>query len=319
MLEIRHLRYFLAVAEELHFGRAAKRLHISQPPLSKRISELERQLDVRLFHRLPTGVVLTDQGRAFLPYAQDALESVLKAESVLRRHSSERVGRIRIAFPPDTSAGLVATVSRGMWENGCDIEVLEASTAQQLDMLRTGAIDVGLVRHPYSAKQAVSSPALYKPLGVAVSRDHPIASRTTVDLADLAGQPLLIFPRDLAPDLHDSMLGACRKHGFVPQRIRYAARLVDALLVLEKSVMLTSAEATSLWPDVVWVPLTGEPLEWRTSVVVSDRPTGNDMLERTAALILEALVAQEGWRHLPSTPGLAPGAVEAPRPGAPTG
>jgi DNA-binding transcriptional LysR family regulator len=296
MLDVRHLRYFLAVAEELHFGRAAKRLHMSQPPLSKRISDLERQLDVQLFHRLPGGVVLTEQGRAFMPHAREALDAFIRAEAVLRRSSTDRSNRLRLALPPDTSAGVVATVTRGVWQDGCQIEVSEASTAQQIELLRAEAIDIGVLRNPYTAQDLQSSPPLCKPLGVAVSAEHPIASRKSVDLADLNGQSLLIFPRDLAPELHDLMLERCKAHGYVPHRIQYAARLVDAFLGLGESVMLTSAEAAASWPDVVWVPLAGSPLEWRTSVVMSRRRRANELLRRASALTLEALRHEEGWR-----------------------
>jgi DNA-binding transcriptional LysR family regulator len=296
MLDVRHLRYFLAVAEELHFGRAAKRLHMSQPPLSKRISDLERQWDVQLFHRLPGGVVLTEQGRAFMPHAREALDAFIRAETVLRRSSSDRLSRVRMAFPPDTSAGVVATVTRGVWQDGCQIEVSEASTAQQVELLRAETIDIGVLRHPYTAPDLQSSRPLCKPLGVAVSTEHPIASRGSVEVADLNGHPLLIFPRDLAPELHDLMLELCKAHGYVPHRIQYAARLVDAFLVLGQSVMLTSAEAAASWPNVVWVPLEGSPLEWRTSVVMSRRRRANELLQRVSALTLEALRHEEGWR-----------------------
>ncbi|MFE3280873.1 LysR family transcriptional regulator [Nocardia sp. NPDC059239] len=299
-MEIRHLRYFVAVAEDLHFGRAAARLHMSQPPLTKRIMDVERELGVRLFDRTNRRVTLTPEGLELLPKAQAALAAFDEASACLRGSARARARRVRVGFPPDTSTDFVATATEQLRKLGIHAELSEATTAEQRDRLLAGQLDVGVLRWPYESRGLSSTAPLSQPVGVLMATENPLASHSEIELADLAGHTLIYFPRSMAPGLYDETLANCRAHGFSPTNIEHGIRMVYSLLSVMPNAIALSVEHgfTSRWASgphskTTWVPIKGTPLKWRTSAVW--RTANRDPLTQTAAQVVAQALCSDGW------------------------
>ncbi|MDG4825923.1 LysR family transcriptional regulator [Asanoa sp. WMMD1127] len=272
----RQLRQFLVVAEELHFGRAAQRLRIAQPPLSQAIARLERELGVALFDRSRRQVALTGAGRLLTAEAPALLAAEERLRLVMRKAGDGEIGTLRAGVPPELPAATLQALLAGMAERapGLDVDLHELTSAEQLRMLAEARLDVGLVHHPVDLADGLrAGPVVGARLGVVLPRTSPLARLRELDLADLAGHDLAVFPRATAPEWYDAILDACRHHGFTPGRIRHA-RNPDFLLglVLGRQCVAFEPETTARRePRVAWRPLAGEGLERRTSAVWPDR------------------------------------------------
>ncbi|MEE2048870.1 LysR family transcriptional regulator, partial [Nocardiopsis tropica] len=165
---MRHLRYFTVLAEELHFGRAAARLHMAQPPLSQRIRDLERELGVRLFDRGRNQVRLTEAGALLLEHARPVLESTESALEAMRRIRPGESGILRAGIPPDTMPATLRTLVAELARNAPDVlvDLHELTTDEQLRALREGDLDVGVVSHPSDTTGLESGPVAPRGLGV---------------------------------------------------------------------------------------------------------------------------------------------------------
>ncbi|MFI9150616.1 LysR family transcriptional regulator [Streptomyces sp. NPDC053367] len=190
-LEVRQLRYFVAVAEELHFGRAAGRLGMAQPPLSRTIRELERQLGVALFERTTRQVRLTAAGEVLLRDARTALEAVTAAAHRAREAGSASP-RLRIALKADIDGGLLPQIldAYGTEDASLPAELVLGGFGEQSQALRDGLADVGLVLSPFDERGLDSEPLLTEPVLVALAAVDPLAARTRLCLDDLAGRKL---------------------------------------------------------------------------------------------------------------------------------
>ncbi|MFI2410502.1 LysR family transcriptional regulator [Streptomyces sp. NPDC018947] len=271
-MELRHLRYFAVLADELHFGRAAERLHMAQPPLSQRIRDLERELGVRLFDRTRHRVQLTEAGALLLEHVRPVLAGVDTAREAMRRIRPGEAGALRVGVPPDTGALALRTLTAGFARRAPDvlIDLHELTTDEQLARLREGELDAGVVRHPADTVGLESGPVARRELGVVLRADHPAAAGGgAVRLRDLDGTPLVIFPRAMAPRLYDHMLTLCRDEGFLPGSIRHARNpnFVHGLVLAGRGIHLNEAPATPLTEGLVWRPLETGALAWQTSVV----------------------------------------------------
>lgn len=257
---VRHLRYFTVVAEELHFGNAAIRLGMAQPPLSQRIKRLEEELGVRLFDRSARQVRLTEAGRALLGEAREIVARVDRLRE-LARHGHGPV--LKVGLPPDLGAAVIAGLVAGFRESNPDVGLAPAEiwTADQVTALAEGAIDVGVVRHPVTAPGLRFGQILAQPLGVLLAEDDPLARGGEVHLADLAGRELLMPPREGEPGLHAEVLAECRRHGYVPPRVHEGAGLG---LVL--AGMAVAFGPRGQQPGLAWRPLLGSPIICRVSV-----------------------------------------------------
>jgi len=302
-MEIRHLRYFVALAEALHFGRAARVLHISQPPLSRRIADLEEELGVRLFDRSRRQVELTHAGRTLLPRAKEAIDAFEAASRAVRASPPTRTRRLRLAVTPDTSRDVLLDTVDRLRARGVTVDVSEATTAEQHALLLGGELDVGVLRLPFEAAGLRISRVLQQTLGVLVDTQHPLAARDRIRLAELSPFPLVMFPRGMAPGLYDALLRTCRQHGCLPQRILHGVRMTAALLTAERAVAfatptLLANPAFSGYRELSWRPIEDEPLNWRTVAVcpVHDR----DPATREAmGLVLDLLQLHDRWVPVP--------------------
>lgn len=270
-MDVRHLRYFVVLSEELHFGRAAHRLHMAQPPLSQRIKELEREVGVELFHRRRSGVELSEAGALLLEHARDVLRSVERAEASMRTIRPAASGVLRAALPPDTQPDLLRDIDREFGSRGAGLRLSldELTTTEQCELVLAGDLDVGVVRHPVPGTAFEIGPIVRRPLGALLPTNHGALTGEALALRDLAGTGLIIFPRTMAPALYDSMLESCRVNGFVPREIVHARNplFTQGLVLAGKGVHFSEPPRGALPEGITWVPLAGEPLSWRTSAL----------------------------------------------------
>ncbi|TDD35148.1 LysR family transcriptional regulator [Actinomadura sp. KC06] len=275
-----HLRCFVIVAEELHFGHAAERLGMAQPPLSQRIQRLERELGVRLFDRSSRRVELTAPGRLLLDEARDILTRVERIYSVAERARRGEAGTVRAGVPSDLGGTIVAALIAAFRDRRPDLrlDLRETGTAEQVRALSDGALDAGVVRHPCDTRDLDLGPMLAQPLGVLLPTasspglTDPHDGPTTyppaeVHLADLRGFDLVVPPRGDAPGAHDDLLAACRRHGYAPAAVHEARHPQFALGLVLAGTAVALVPRTDDSAGVTWRPLVGEPLSWRTSCV----------------------------------------------------
>ena len=262
--ELRHLRYFVAVAEELNFTRAAARLHIAQPPLSQQIRQLEEELGARLFDRTKHEVRLTEAGRAALGEARQTLAQAERVAIAARRVSEGVSGRLRLGFPgsfPHTTLPEMLRAFRAKFP-GVQLNLQECSTEEQLELLAAGKIDVGFVRLPVEGapESLALKPILREPLILALPKKHTLARRAKVPVRALAGEPFILFPRHAAPGLYDQIEALCRRAGFKPLVAQEATQIqtIISLVSAGLGVAIVPRSMQTLHREqVVYRPLGG--------------------------------------------------------------
>ena len=227
-MELRHLRYFVAVAEELHFGRAATRLRIAQPPLSRQIRDLEREIGTPLFERTSRGVELTPAGTAFLPEARLTLSQAERAQRTALRAARGETGRLRVAFvDAATHSGILPSVLSffRMHLPSIGLSLFEMDAPQQAEALRDGRVDLGLLYSPPldADRWLHVEPVYTDPVILAVPTGHRLAGRARFTLADLAPESFALFNREVAPSIFDGIIARCRSAGFSPRIVQQAA------------------------------------------------------------------------------------------------
>lgn len=278
---IRHVECFVAVAEESHFGRAAARLGMAQPPLSQRVQRLERELGVRLFERTSRQVTITKAGTLLLDEARELLARSETLMATARRIRDGESGLLRAALPPDIAGETVAALLTDFQRHsaGVELELHELSTAQQLARFASRELDVGLIHHPCDVSGLELGPVLRRELGVLLPREAEVARLDEVPLSSLSGYGLILFPRAGAPALYDDVLTTCARNGYTPPAIRHGqgTSFVRGLVLSAKAVAFTPrdvrpADAAGPDGDLVWRPLADAPLAWRHSVAW---PQGN--------------------------------------------
>lgn len=224
-MELRHLRYFVMLAEELHFGRAAQRLAITQSPLSFNIRCLEEELGVRLFDRNNKRVKLTPAGSAFAPEAKRILEQAARASELARAIADGSVGRIEIGFTGSmVYRGASETVSAFCARYpAIEVTLRELSTAEQLEQLAHGLLDAAFVNAP-AVPEGLAGEALPPESFVCcLPLEHPLAHATSISLSSLSRENFVMFARDVAPANYDNVISICAEAGFLP-RTRFAVR-----------------------------------------------------------------------------------------------
>jgi len=273
-MELRTLRYFVTLAEELHFGRAARRLAITQPPLSLAIRALEQELGVQLFARTRRQVELTHAGAAFREEAAAILARADEARRLAQAADRGQVGRLVIGFMSASTYTLMPPVLRDFAAGHprVRLDLRELTLPQQFAALRRGDIDVGFVRPPVADAELDSEVLLEEPLLVVLPGGHPLAAQQRIALAQLAGEPFVMFQRAPGLVLHDLVLGWCLQQGMAPRVVQEASQThaVVGLVSAGIGVALVPASARDMRPrDVEFRPLrarspkVGTALAWR--------------------------------------------------------
>ncbi|ODP30934.1 LysR family transcriptional regulator [Pandoraea sp. ISTKB] len=274
-IDVRLLRYFIAVAEAGHMTRAAERLGIGQPPLSQQIRVLETQLGVTLFERLPRGMALTDAGQAFLADAYEVVRKLDQAVDDVRRVAAGVKGRLSVGFT--SSAALhpfVPTVIRAFRSDAPSVSLMldEASTGELLDGLRDGHIDVAFIRQPQGNTGEVTVlQVLEEPMVLAVPSAHPLArtgksgksgKAAAVPMTAIAAEKLILYRRRAGQGLYDAIIAACHGAGFSPAIEQEAPRLLTTLSLVAAGLGVSVVPASLMRMQIegiVYRPLAPPP------------------------------------------------------------
>jgi DNA-binding transcriptional LysR family regulator len=222
-MELRHLRYFVGVGEEQHFGRAAKYLHIAQPALSRQIQDLEREIGFPLFERLPRGVKLNLAGKLFLEDARRILQDVQEAIRRAERAANGKAGNLRVGFVESISwHGVVPESFRRFRQKQPDAELTPVPmlSLAQVEAVRSGRLDAGfIVSVDALGEELDQKPVVQHKIVLAAPKGHPVTRQTRVRLRDLTGVPIVRFPRRANPAAYDRLMEACFRGGLKSPRI----------------------------------------------------------------------------------------------------
>jgi len=232
-VELRHLRYFAAVADELHLTRAAAKLGIAQPPLTQQIKSLERELGVALLRRSGRGIVLTNAGLVFLGEAKFILERVSTASRNAKDAGLGLVGRLSVGFTESASFHPLVTEALQNFQRAypsVELSLREAPSTDLVSALATGDLDLAFVRPPNPTHPAVSTEHLAdEAMVAALPAGHPLAGRKSLTLADLGNERFILYPRTIRPGLSDEIVEACRNCGFEPKVVQEAPQLSSTI------------------------------------------------------------------------------------------
>jgi DNA-binding transcriptional LysR family regulator len=265
VMELRQLRYFVAVAEELHFRRAAASLHVSQPPLSHQIRALETEMGCTLLKRTRRRVELTPSGETFLRDARSLLAGLDGAVATARRVAAGETGRLRVDFVGSALLSVVPGIVHGFREArpGVEVELRERPTVDGLRDVLDGTVDVGLVRAPIDAVDALRCVSVLRERTVAaLPANHPLAALRRIPLRRLAAEPLVLFPRDQAPGFHDLLMASLAATGAHPRVVQYAPETLTiiGLVAAGIGVSIGAESIARLALDgVTYRPLSGAP------------------------------------------------------------
>jgi DNA-binding transcriptional LysR family regulator len=291
-MELRHLRYFVAVAEELHFRRAAERLYVAQPAVSEQIRKLEAELGVRLFDRTHRSVALTDPGKALLAEARRVLQMAEAAQHAARNASKRSGARLRVGYVPDVLPSSVPRALQRLAAAAARIDIsLEAGTPLGLiGAVRDGGLDAAVLALPAPTKGLRVTTLGRVPLVAALPAVDVRDSDAAVTLEELDPERLIVLPRDANPALHDAVTSTCRAAGVSPALIEAAEPRVEAVLLAVAAgggVALLPASIGERYavPGVRLVPLAGAEPAFESAIV-----TLPDVEHLTTQAFLHAVV-----------------------------
>jgi DNA-binding transcriptional LysR family regulator len=274
-MELRHLRYFLAVAEEGNFTRAAARLGIGQPPLSQQIRDLETEIGAMLFHRVPHGAELTAAGAAFLPEAKASLAAAEKARLAAQSANRGETGRLSLGFTASSAFNpVVSTTIRRFQARWPDVQLslTEMNTLGLMQKLQHGELDATFFRPGRDDPDGIRLKRLPdEPMVVALPASHALAKRKTLPLALLAKEPFILFPRLVGLSLYDDVVRACREAGFelkVAQEAPQISSVVN-LVAADLGVSIVPASISQIkLAGVAYRPIEGPPAVARLALAV---------------------------------------------------
>lgn len=246
-MELTQLRSFLALAETLHFSRAAERVHLSQPALSLQIRALEAELGVRLFERNRRKTEITEAGAVFRDEIAAALAAVEHAAARARQAAAGKIGSLRIGFISTAAALVVPSLVTAFRKSHpeVELEMRQALTAEQIGMLRQGVIDVGFFRMPAQPGRGIRTVVVHRePFRLFLPASHPLASAAAPDLADLDGLDVVIYARRNAPGFHDLLLRMLKDAGAVPATLHQANDMSTLMSLVSAGVGAAVAPAS---------------------------------------------------------------------------
>ncbi|MDS1112896.1 LysR family transcriptional regulator [Gordonia westfalica] len=273
-MEIRHLRSFQVLAEELHFGRAAARLHISQPPLTAHIKELEREVGTALFHRSTRRVSLTDAGEIFAVRVGDILGSLDEAVAEVRAYASGKRGRVRVGFVSSASGTVLGPGLRMFRDRRPEVQLdlSPLTTREQIDALSQGDLDVGLIRSAGSGPGYTAEVLVEEPLVAVMPATHRLAGKAEVEIADLLEEKLILFPAHLMPGYVAQIWSLFTPHGAEPRVVQEAIHHETVLGFVSADVgisILPASVSRFRTDDIAIRPISGSPT---TPLMVARNP-----------------------------------------------
>ncbi|MEM6432662.1 MAG: LysR family transcriptional regulator [Cyanobacteria bacterium P01_D01_bin.115] len=286
-MKLHAFEYFVTVAEELHFGKAAARLHITQPALSRQIHKLETELGFALLRRTKRTVELTDAGVAFLREIRKALQQVETAVQAARRVARGEVGCLQIAFTPSSMHTILPEILKQFRDRYPDVEIAmtEVCTLDQVNQLKTEAIDLGFLHPPIEAMTLNLYPLQGEHLLVALPQTHALTTRSQISLASLAHEPFILHPRYEGPVLYDQFLALCRDAGFEPnivyEEIKHQTRIGLVASGMGVTFVPESLQKAGM-TGVTHRPLEGQSLALQLAVAWrqnADSPVVREFLE----------------------------------------
>ncbi|SMB91094.1 LysR substrate-binding domain-containing protein [Deinococcus hopiensis] len=297
-LELRHLRYFVAVAEELHFSRAAARLHLAQPPLSQQIRQLEDIVGCALLVRTSRSVQLTAAGTTFLERARRTLRTLEDDVTEARMIGRGEQGSLRLGF----SSSVALTILPGLLQRyrarspGVQLQLQESFTAQVMAGLREGTLDAGLVRDSDPAEEIGVTRLFSEPFVAVVPRNRPYASQPEISASVLKDEPFVYYPRDAGARAFEKPLSLCETHGFRPRIAQEASHWLTILQLIDAGLGVSIAPACVAQiapPSLACLPLRGVSVTSDVELVQrlgEQRP----LIDVFSALAVTAGAQQEG-------------------------
>lgn len=297
-MELRQLRYFVTVAEELHFGRAAERLHISQPPLSQAIRRLEEDLGTALFERTSRSVALTKEGDYLLGEARELLKRAETVETTLCQMARGESGALRVGLVgPALEGPLPCRIRKFRCKHpGVCVQLEQLNSYEQLERLRSGSLDLGFVRlfkKPTGGLKIIKYSS--EPYDMALPEDHPLAAQEKVHLTDLEDETLLIFHRRANPALYDALLASFSDAGVSPRlnHVSLVKHTTTALVAAGMGLTLMPRGMSKVpRPGVVLRPIEGKLPEVEFSIAWSE--------ERETPLMKQFIAAMMRWDKFPA-------------------
>jgi DNA-binding transcriptional LysR family regulator len=303
-VELRQLEYALAVADELHFGRAAARMHVTQQSVSEQIRRLERELGAPLFTRTSRRVTVTTAGQAFLPEARRAVAAARHALEVGRRAARGETSRLRIGYAEDLTPRLIQLITPRLAAHAPPVRVtpVPMTTPDQLTALVEHRLDLAFGWTPDLVPELAALRITREPLVLALAENHPLAAETAVEPARLSGRPLALVPRDVNPSLHDRMVGQLAARGTTVE-IRQEVSSLDRLLPLVLAdaaigVTIASAAASKPFTGIVYRRFT-DPTPYADCHLIWRRDTTNPAI---AAFIDTARELRDNGTFRPEYP-----------------
>jgi DNA-binding transcriptional LysR family regulator len=273
-MELRHLQYFIAVAEELHFSRAAQRLHISQPPLSQQIRGLEDELGVKLFERTKRQVHLTEAGKVFLERSTRVLAQLEQAIEVTQQIGRGEVGRLAIGFVGSATYTVLPDILSVFREQfpAVELRLDELTTVEQIQALYHKQVDVGIVRSAIIEPGLSVECILQESLVLALPETHPFSVQTKVSLSTLASESFILFPAKMGPIFYEQIITICQQAGFRPKVTQEAVQMqtIIGLVAAGLGIAIVPASLQNFHRSGViyrplqeQIPKTGLYLAWR--------------------------------------------------------
>jgi len=261
-IELRHLRYFVAVAEELHFGRAAQRLHLAQPPLSQQIRRLEEILGYPLFERTSRSVSLTGAGAVFLERAQRTLRNVQRDIEETRSIGRGEVGSLHVGFVGSAMLTILPAIFREYREAypSVRLHLHESFTAMVIEGLQNGTLDAGLLRDSDPVDGLIATTIYSEPFVAVLPAHHPHAKQKSISPADLRDEPFVYYPRSAGHRAFEKPLTLCEEHGFRPQIVQEASNWLTILRLIGSGLGVSIAPECVRFiasPEIVCLPIRG--------------------------------------------------------------
>lgn len=294
-MELRHLRYFIVIAEELHFGRNAERLHMTQQPLSQQIRQLEAEIGVLLFHRTKRRVQLTEAGKAFLEEARQILHKASQAVEMARQVARGENGRLTVGFSGFATYSLLPKVLRIFRERFplVELELEEMTSSAQVQALQHRQIHLGLMIPPVPDAGLVQESILSEPLVVILPETHPLATQPELRLSALAQEPFILVSRHLEPGYYDLCISLFQQAGFSPKVVQKASQkqTILSLVSADMGVSLAPASIRNIHRNGV-VYTTLNPLNVEVELVAVWRQDETSTVLQTFVRVIREIIEQ---------------------------